>query len=56
VDGIWPSMDFGIWISMLSVWLDGWGEPFFCMGREYLTNYINYLKIITTNYTLINMH
>jgi len=22
VDGIWPSMDFGIWISMLSVWLE----------------------------------
>ena len=31
VDGIWPSMDFGIWISILSVWLDGWGEPFFCL-------------------------
>ena len=32
VDGIWPSMDFRIWISMLSVWLDGWGEPFFLFG------------------------
>ena len=31
VDEIWPSMDFGIWISMLFVWLDGWGEPIFCL-------------------------
>ena len=31
VDEIWPSMDFGIWISMLSVWLDRWGELFFCL-------------------------
>jgi hypothetical protein len=29
VDGMWLSMDFGIWISMLSVWLDEWDKPFF---------------------------
>jgi hypothetical protein len=31
VDGIYPCVDFGIWISILSVWLDGWGGLFFCL-------------------------
>lgn len=29
LDGIWSSMDLGIWLYTLPVWLDGWGEPFF---------------------------
>jgi len=24
-------MDLGVGLSMLVVWLDGWGEPFFCL-------------------------
>jgi hypothetical protein len=32
VNGIWSFMDFGIQISILSVWLDGWDKLFFLFG------------------------
>jgi hypothetical protein len=62
VDEIVLSMEFKIDLFMVSVWLDGydlfsvWLNGWEWIWWEQLTNYIYYLKIITTKYTLINMH